>query len=165
MNIAAKLHKIVSLDNHLFLPEMYRRVLNREPDEEGLSQHSRQLAKGRPKHRIMIDFLQSDEALEWFSAPTSLERTEQEAPVYAMIQRVFARKPEPFVHSLYRELLCREPDQPAYSGYVERLHRGSSKASVFKQFVTSGEFESLLGLEPYPFAKRVLDQLILSFYQ
>lgn len=164
MNIAAKLHKIVCLDDQAFIAEMYRRILDRDADEEGMAHHLRQLHKGTPKHRVLIAFLQSDEALGLFAHPPGAHDAESAESISSAIRRIFARKHEPFVHSLYREILCREPDQPAYGGYVDSLNRGSPKSAVFKRFVSSSEFEFLLGLDKYAFARRVLDQLIISFY-
>lgn len=165
MTIAAKLHKIVHLEDRAFVSELYRSLLEREADEEGMTQYVRELAKGTPKHRIVIQMLQTDEALGLYSHSSLAGKSESGGKVPGALRRIFAMKHEPFVHSLYRELLCREPDQPAYSGYVDALNRGRSKCSVFARFVSSSEFESLLALDKYAFTKRALDQLILSFYK
>lgn len=165
MNIAGKLHKIAQLEDQAFVAEAYRRILDREADEEGMAHHLRQLRKGTPKHRILIALLQTDEALGVFSHSAPPEQASKPISVCTAIRRIFAMKHEPFVHSLYRELMCREPDQPAYAGYVDSLNRGTPRSAVFKRFVSSGEFESLLALDKYPFARRVLDQLIISFYK
>ncbi|MDF2713877.1 MAG: glycosyl transferase [Paenibacillus sp.] len=165
MNIAGKLHKIAQLEDQAFVAEAYRRILDREADEEGMAYHIRQLRKGTPKHRILITLLQTDEALGLFAHSAPPGQAPKSENVCTAIRRIFAMKHEPFVHSLYREVLCREPDQPAYAGYVDSLNRGTPKSALFKRFVSSGEFESLLGLDKYPFAKRVLDQLIIGFYK
>lgn len=165
MHIAAKLHKIICLEHEAFIAEMYRCLLDREADEEGMASQLRQLQKGTPKHRLLIACLQTDEALGLFMHPVQATEGESDAKISSAMRRIFARRHEPFVHSLYKELLCREPDQPAYAGYVESLNRGAPKSAVYKRFVSSGEFETLLGLDKYSFAKRVLDQLIISFYK
>lgn len=165
MNIAGKLHKIVQLEDRAFVSEMYRRVLDREPDEEGMAHRLRQLGKGTPKHRVLIEALQTDEALGLFAHSVTTGQDDKNGKASQAIRRVLTMKHEPFVHSLYRELLCREPDQPAYAGYVDALNRGRPKSAVFARFVSSSEFESLLGLDKYAFARRALDQLILGFYK
>jgi hypothetical protein len=165
LNIAAKLHKIAQLEDRAFVSEMYRRVLDREPDEEGTAHRLRQLGRGTSKHRVLIEILQTDEALGLFAHSANAGQDDKNDKASHAIRRVFAMKHEPFVHSLYRELLCREPDQPAYAGYVDALNRGRPKSAVFARFVSSSEFESLLGLDKYSFARRALDQLILSFYK
>ncbi|WP_158301581.1 DUF4214 domain-containing protein [Paenibacillus mesophilus] len=164
MNIAGKLHKIAQLEDEAFVTEAYRRILDREADEEGMAHHLRQLRKGASKHRILIALLQTDEALGLFAQSAPPRQGTKNDNVCNAVRRIFAMKHEPFVHSLYREVLCREPDQPAYAGYVDSLNRGTPRSAVFKRFVSSNEFESLLVLDKYPFARRVLDQLIVSFY-
>ncbi|RKN85306.1 DUF4214 domain-containing protein [Paenibacillus ginsengarvi] len=166
MNIAAKLHKIVLLEDREFISELYRSILDREVDEEGMKHHLRELGKGTPKHGIVIATLQADEALRLYAHSSLSGKAENGgSKVSGALRRIFDMKHEPFVHSLYRDLLCREPDQPAYAGYVDSLNRGKSKFSVFARFVSSSEFESLLALDKYAFARRALDQLILSFYK
>lgn len=165
MPIVGKLHTIAHSDDQAFIAGLYRDVLGREPDAEGVEQHLRQLHKGTPKHRLLIAALQTDEALGLFKHSPPEGRSGGDEPACVSLRRLFAHKHERFVQYLYRELLGREPDQPAYSGYVDSLNKGVPKSAVFARFVSSGEFETLLGLDKYAFAKRVLDQLILSFYR
>ncbi|MEF3307216.1 DUF4214 domain-containing protein [Paenibacillus sp. GYB003] len=165
MNVAAKLHKIVQLEDRAFVTELYRSILDREANEDERAHYLRELGKGTPKHRIAIGFLQTDEAIGLFTHTDLAGKSSKSGKISDALRRIFAMKHEPFVHSLYRELLCREPDQPAYAGYVDSLSRGRPKSAVFARFVSSDEFRSLLALDKYGFARRALDQLILSFYK
>lgn len=164
MNIAVKLHKIVHLEDRAFVSELFRSVLDREADDGEIAHHLRELARGTPKHRIAISVLQTDEALGLFARPAH-NAQEKNGKISNALRRIFDMKHEPFVHSLYRELLCREPDQPSFAGYVDSLNRGRPKSAVFAKFASSAEFDSLLALDKYAFARRALDQLILSFYR
>lgn len=165
MSITRKLHKIVSLDEQPFLEELYRSLLNREPDEQGLAHHSRALRQGTSKHQLLVAFLTSDEALTLYEQPPQTIRDDQSPKVYRELQRLFDRRADSFVNHLYREVLCREPDGDSYNGYLKSLGRGRRKSSVFKRFVTSAEFESLIRMDKYTFTRHVLEKLILGFYK
>jgi hypothetical protein len=164
LTITHQLHKIIHLDDQTFVTELYRRLLEREPDEGGYSNHVRMLQKGTPRHRLLISFLQSDEAVGLYSQSTPSIRSEASPTVCSSFRSVFAKKPELFVQCLYQELLCREPDPASYRGYVEDLRKGADKANVYIRFINSSEFEGLVRLDKYAFARRILDQLIHSFY-
>jgi hypothetical protein len=155
----------VSLDEQPFLEELYRSLLNREPDEQGLAHHSLALRQGTSKHQLLIAFLISDEALALYEQPPPKNKDDQSSMMYRELQRLFDRRADSFVSHLYREVLCREPDRDSYNGYLESLGRGRRRSSVFKRFVTSAEFESLMRMDKYTFTRHVLDQLILSFYK
>ncbi|MFC3767217.1 DUF4214 domain-containing protein [Paenibacillus sp. GCM10012303] len=165
MSITRKLHRIVSLDEQPFLEELYRSLLNREPDEQGLAHHSLALRQGTSKHQLLIAFLTSDEALALYEQPPPKNKDDQSSMMYRELQRLFDRRADSFVSHLYREVLCREPDRDSYNGYLESLGRGRRRSSIFKRFVTSAEFESLMRMDKYTFTRHVLDQLILSFYK
>ena len=165
MNIARMLHRIVQLDEQAFVAELYRSLLNREPDDKGMAHHIRAVRQGTPKHQLLIAFLTSDEALALYEQPASKHKDNDSAMVYRELQRLFDRRSDSFVSHLYREVLCREPDPDSYTGYLDALGRGRKKSSVFKRFVTSAEFESLIRMDKYTFTRHVLDQLIQSFYR
>ncbi|MBD2860879.1 DUF4214 domain-containing protein [Paenibacillus oceani] len=165
MSITRKLHKIVCLDEQPFLAELYRSLLNREPDEPGLANHARALRQGVSKHQLLVSFLISDEALSLYEQPPPANKDDHSAMVYRELQRLFNRRADSFVSHLYRDVLCREPDRDSYNSYLESLAKGRRKSSVFKRFVTSAEFESLIRMDKYTFTRHVLDQLIQSFYK
>jgi len=167
MNVAHRLHKLMQLENEAFVAELYGQLLKRGPDPEGADSHLRQLQIGQPKHDVITAFMLSEEALELFNRPDAEERDsdEVEADVCDRIRRLFAKDPESFVHELFRELLGREPDEDNCAHYISLLSSGHSKSAVFAGFAESAEFTQLISLDPYTFAKRTLDQLIMSFYQ
>lgn len=52
----------------------------------------------------------------------------------------------PYVTGLYRELLCREPDQEGLACHLSALASGHSRFALFCQFGTSEECALLLSL-------------------
>ncbi|GAA3408550.1 DUF4214 domain-containing protein [Paenibacillus hodogayensis] len=161
MNIAHKLHRLLQLNNEAFIGELYRSLLDREPDPGGAAGHAHQLRTGTSKYRIMTGFLLSDEALALYSRRQPVSGGEH---VCGDLQRLFAKKDDSFVGDLFRYILLRAPDTASYGNYIGMLRSGQSRASLFAGFVLSDEFQQLITLDKYAFARRSLDQLILSFY-
>lgn len=48
-----------------------------------------------------------------------------------------------FVTALYTGLLCRQPDAPGLDGYVNRLKAGTSRDTIFKNFIGSPDFQTV----------------------
>ncbi|EJW16609.1 hypothetical protein PAV_5c01910 [Paenibacillus alvei DSM 29] len=61
MNIIQTLHQMFRLEEEAFVSELYRQVLNREPDLSGLSHFVGLLRAGHTKLTIMIQFMKSKE--------------------------------------------------------------------------------------------------------
>lgn len=164
MNIAHQLYHILQLNHGEFVVELYRRLLDREPDEGGAASHLRHLQAGAAKYDVMLTFLLSDEAFALFARTPPYNR-DGKAKLCRDLQRLFAKDAESFVRALFRQLFSRVPDADTYARYMDALGRGQPKSFVFAAVVSSAELRHLLGMDKFSFARRTLDQLILSFYK
>ena len=100
-----------------FVARLYQTCLEREPDEAGLSDWSRQLADGAEGSRVAYGFLFSDEYKEKHTTN------------------------EEYVSMLYHTMMNREPDEAGLSDWVSKLDYTNTREYVFNGFLFSKEFK------------------------
>jgi len=102
-----------------FVTNMYRGVLGREPEQDGLQIWIKRIREGRTGASVAQGFVFSSEA-----------------------QRSNISN-EQYIDSLYRGLMGREPDSQGRATWLKRLKAGWPRENVFAGFINSAEFTKL----------------------
>ncbi|WP_165279882.1 DUF4214 domain-containing protein [Paenibacillus protaetiae] len=140
------LRDIYELDNELFLWELYKQLLNREPDQPGFASHLSLLNNGHTRSYIVSDIINSKEAQHLYQSPALT------APHgYSIIQVLHAARrlhPETFVTRLYEQLLNRRPQQGELRIHMNMLVK-MSRWRLVTSLIHTPECQRLLaGLKP-----------------
>ncbi|XEC93405.1 DUF4214 domain-containing protein [Paenibacillus tarimensis] len=145
------LRKTFELEGEAFLWELYRQVLHREPDPEGLNGHSGHIHGGTEKIRIASAMVQSEEAEEVFGRqpPSQFARS----TLGGILQLFYRTNDQNYIHALYEEILCREPDPDGYNNYMKALAEGLPRRSLLGMFLQSAECARLLSAADIPSGK------------
>jgi len=104
------------------LDSLYRSVLERIPDDEGLNYWDESIRKGFSKEDLLFSFLASEEFL-------AMQGSNQE-----------------FVDHLYAHVLNRQADEPGFEYWMKSLENGASQSSLLMNFIISEEFVGLFGM-------------------
>lgn len=156
MRIVHLLHHAYHKDDHSFVAELYRQLLDRVPGEEEVGGHLNALWNGTSRNQLMIEFINSTEAHNLY-----FHGAEIVSPTAAgKLQRIVRLGHEDFVHQLYVELLCREPDPQGHAGHVEALRHGAHPLTVITNFMNSQEWIDLLHLDKNSISRRILQHLL-----
>ena len=117
----------------LIITDLFQRVLDREPDAEGMAYWLEVLASGSSVETVGVYFYGSDEYYSSYSTP------------------------EDYVASLYRDLLHREPEPDGLVYWAGKIRAGMHPAGVAQGFYASIEsrrdrvtrlYRSILGRDP-----------------
>lgn len=104
--------------DEIFVRNLYRELLGREPDLDGMAYHLDRLKEGLSHDTLMQGFLDSHE-LRLRNAQTN----------------------EVFVKNLYRELLDREADPLEVANEVSLLDAGLSRPALIQTILSSAEYQ------------------------
>ncbi|SFE15258.1 Glycosyltransferase involved in cell wall bisynthesis [Paenibacillus algorifonticola] len=138
--------RVFRLGNEDFVWEMYRQVLQREPDGEGFIGNRSHLEAGTPKAVIAAALIQSAEAEAVFTrVPTGDNTT-----VAQMIQGLYPAADLDFIHGVHVQLLYREPDSDKVEMYNTGLQTGLLRRSWIASLILSEEFGQLIGAAYLP---------------
>lgn len=103
-----------------FVKRLYKKVLDREPDDEGLNHWATALTNGKlSAAEVAIGFFSSEEY-------TAKKKSNLD-----------------FATDLYWAMLDRAPDAPGLEHWVTKLANGTTRATVFNGFCTATEFNTL----------------------
>lgn len=144
MRLMQILHKLFQLEGYELITELYRELLNREPDAEGLYHHAGQLASGVSKISIMEGMLSSAEARQLYDRRSPWPVDSNKPTAANLLHHLFAMGNKDYAYRLYAELLCREPDHAGYASHLSALRAGMSKMSLFLAILKSEECMALL---------------------
>jgi hypothetical protein len=149
---------------HVWIEFLYRDLLGRAPDIEGLDLLCRVRNSGTPAPKIVDGLLRSAEYCTRIAARfyrTLLNREPDAAGLedwknvlmqgasfqavtvgFCDSQEFKSIYPVPgqFVEALYKKLLKRQPDPDGYAGWVNAINSGMSTANVIRGFLTSDEY-------------------------
>ena len=115
-----------------FCTRLYKNVLNRDPDEEGLKNWSTILTNGnQTAAQVAAGFFSSAEYL-------SQKKSNRD-----------------FAIDLYHTMMDREPDASGLQNWVDNMGKGMKRSTVFNGFCTSPEFNNLCA--SYGFAAGSID--------
>jgi Ca2+-binding RTX toxin-like protein len=124
-----------SLDNSQFVSLLYKNVLGRSPDNEGLAAWVRALNSGASRSDVVTGFSESSE----FRAKTSVD-------VDAYMTSQFSGEHQGAVYRLYKATLNREPDSEGLVGWLGSLDTGEQTIQMeARGFVESAEFRNTYG--------------------
>ena len=126
-----------SLSDEQFVTLLYNNVLDRNPDETGLTNWVGRLADGFAREQVVVGFSESGE----FRNSTAIE-----ASAYAGGQ--LSRKQADYsddVFRLYQATLDRAPDQRGLESWSSELGSGREYTSIAAGFTNSPEFRAIYG--------------------
>ncbi|MFX3635404.1 MAG: DUF4214 domain-containing protein [Candidatus Pristimantibacillus sp.] len=132
--------EIMKLGNEDFIWEMYRQILQREPDSQGFIAHRKELEAGTPKAAIASSIIQSSEAETVFGRGQSGESN----TAAHIIQSIYPAAGLDFIHALHMHLLNREPDGDKIDSYVGDLRQGLPRRVWIARLLLSEEIQNLL---------------------
>ncbi len=120
---------IPSLDDELeeFIKRLYKNILKREADEEGLEFWKKELKDGM-RAKIIIEFFFNSEEFKK--------------------QKL---SDEEFLNRVYNTILSRNPDTIGFNYWMEQLENGMSREEILDHFTASEEFKKLVkayGIQP-----------------
>jgi hypothetical protein len=150
--------------DHIWIASLYRDVLGRRFDDEGLDGWVRAFAGGASPESLASGFCFSEElsrklaeelyfllldrapdpaGLDAWTAVLAAGASRQDVMVGFLSSAEYLGNnpvPESFVDSLYRRLLGRAPDLGGFAFWVDQLAQGASPADVARGFLVSEEF-------------------------
>lgn len=137
----AAIRRVWSKPAEQFVSELYRLLLGREPDAEGLTYFTATLRHGTPRAAVVRTIASSEEGwgyvgeANWLRALEVFEAQDR-------LREIGALWPAPssaFVRGLYRALLGREPDLNGWLRYMARLRAGRGRVEVVRAMASSAE--------------------------
>ncbi|GGG83332.1 DUF4214 domain-containing protein [Paenibacillus radicis (ex Gao et al. 2016)] len=132
--------EIFKLDHDEFLWELYRQILQREPDAAGFQDHKQRLEDGTAKVWIAASLIQSQEAESVFDRGPSGEAN----TAAHVFQNLFPAAELDFIHAAHVHLLQREPEAERVASYAGALRQGLQRRIWIARLLLSDEAQSLL---------------------
>lgn len=132
--------EVFKLDTEPFLWEMYRQVLQREPDNEGFDAHIKRLEQGTAKAVLAASLFQSEEAARVLSSGISGDSN----TAAHVIQSIYPATDLDFIHAIYVQFLHREPEGNKVNDYVDALRQGVARGEWIARLLLSEEAQNLL---------------------
>ncbi|MBN9889850.1 DUF4214 domain-containing protein [Salipiger abyssi] len=123
-----------ALDNEGFVTLLYRNVLDRDPDAQGLGNWTARLDDGMSRAQVVRGFAQSGEFTD---------STAADARAFGEASSQAGWSDD--VYRLYRATLDRDPDLRGFTNWTGRLAEGADPESVTDSFVRSPEFQATYG--------------------
>lgn len=106
-----------------FVERAYRRILGRSPDPVGLEDRLGELSAGGSRSELVAELASSDEAAklpEWWQAEHEDD-------------------PRAFLHTLYKNVLWRDPDPVGLRTFLARMEGGDCRLELYQEFLNSDE--------------------------
>ena len=150
MNIIQKLHQMFELEEEAYVTELYRQLLNKEPEIIGVSHFTGLLRSGHTKLSIAFTFLRSRELKQIYTKEGAGGLQAVTPRIYHRIYSLLTIDSASFVPELYAELLCREVEHEALHHYVNLLRNGRSRLSIILGVLVSPECQLLLSSPQMP---------------
>jgi GT2 family glycosyltransferase/glycosyltransferase involved in cell wall biosynthesis len=143
MNICHILRRIYQREGQEFVAELYRELLNREPNHGELLLHVNMLSTGHSKISIVSQILSSQEAHDILISPSPPLPTGAEKIIH-ILYRALRTGGQEFVAEMYRQLLGRNPDAGGLRLHRNLVASNISKIDIVKYILSSQEANSLL---------------------
>jgi glycosyltransferase involved in cell wall biosynthesis len=131
--IGKTLFDLMKLNNEQFLHQLYKELLNREPDQYGFEQHLRNLSRGVKKITIISNFLLSEEAKSIYTNPKTNDFHHH--TILNKLAKILKLNNKNFIFKVYEELLNREPSAFDLELNLYKLNNGTSKIHLFVYFL------------------------------
>ncbi|MCR9126268.1 MAG: DUF4214 domain-containing protein [Rhodobacteraceae bacterium] len=123
-----------ALDNAAFVELLYRNVLNRAPDADGLAAWTALLGGGMSRADVVLGFSDSPEFITATRADAGAFATGHTDSIWS-----------DDVYRLYQATLDRAPDLAGFIGWTDALGSGTPFATAVNGFVASVEFQNTYG--------------------
>ncbi|MFL1677414.1 glycosyltransferase [Paenibacillus thiaminolyticus] len=149
MILIQRLYLLFRLEGEQFIAELYRQLLNKEPEPHGIRHFTRLLQAGHSKLSIVVSFLRRSEMKKKL-AQGGGGYNEHAALCYTFSSLMLTRGDSEFVRDVYVELLCRDAEDQALMHYQHMLRHGRSRMSVLLGILTSPECQALLAQPEFP---------------
>lgn len=107
-SIIVILNKMLRLQNEQYVVELYKQLLDREPDNEGLRHYVNLLSSGVTKIKIFEMILESKEAMEIYQQPLGPILRNNNSIAHT-VRKLFTFNKEQFIINTYMQLLSRKP--------------------------------------------------------
>lgn len=159
MRIVQMLHKLFHIGSDTqFIEQMFWELLHRQPDPEEIRNHTAGLRHGKiSRVKLFETVVLSEEAAGGVSRFQQSNLIYEAPTIGSLLHGLLCQDNAPFVKGLYRELLCREPDQESLACHLSALASGHSRLDLFCQFIASEECARLLALpRARPLAHKIL---------
>jgi len=138
------LYRILRLDGAEFITELYRQLLNREPDLGGLHHHVYLLKRRVPKLTIISAIIQSEEAEQVYRQMPNTPVESNRSTVARIISQYILASNLHFVHALFYELVGRNPEQGEIDSHTQLLIQNVSRIQLLNQILVSEACQQLL---------------------
>ncbi|WP_244965726.1 DUF4214 domain-containing protein [Paenibacillus alvei] len=150
------IHAMLRLEGRDFVRELYRQFLHRDPSEPEYPHYMHLLAMHQPKHAIIAQVMCSPEAEALYHHPSSDFFQPPATSAACILRRFYPSDPLFFMHSLYNELLNRNPDASGLHGHMHNLLKGTPKKALLEAFLASPECQGLLSAAHIPVANQAV---------
>lgn len=144
LNIIRTIHQMFQLEEAIFVTELYRQVLNREPEIIELTSSTEMLRAGCSKLALVFRFLQSRELKRNYVRSRGVVPQNASMLISHRIFILLTVEATIFPQEMYAELLCREVEQSAWQHYFLLLQQGKSRMSIILGVLGSPECQNLL---------------------
>ncbi len=142
------LQEIYKNGNSQYVKELYREILNREPDDKGLNNYIEALKKGVKKETILSSFFKSNELLNKLNKSLCNDQhvdLSKKRTIFTRLQLILQRDGDPFIEEVFQELLNRKPNKKEYSTpFLSGIRSNKDKINVVIRITKSREFTSLI---------------------
>ncbi|SFD66806.1 Glycosyltransferase involved in cell wall bisynthesis [Paenibacillus catalpae] len=133
-------YMIFKLNSEDFVWEMYRQILQREPDPAGFFMNKNNIDAGMPRAAVVASLIQSDEAASVLSRKPSGERN---TAAY-VLQSLLPSWELEFIHGIYMQLLYRLPDGASVKRDIDSIRLSVSRQALIAQLLLSEDMQRLL---------------------
>ncbi|MEW5595828.1 DUF4214 domain-containing protein [Peribacillus frigoritolerans] len=145
MKIINKLQTVLHKQEKDFIISLYYELLNRKPDTLGYKTHFYNLSSGVSKISVISSFLLSKEAqILYHQQPSPLTPEIKSLTICTTLQKIFAMEDEPFIFSIYQELLHRNPDVNNLKKHLYAFKKGKTRLNFLKEIFWSDECQTSL---------------------
>ena len=124
-----------ALDNQAFIEQLFRNVLDREGDAEGIAAFTAALDGGRERASVVVEFANSPEFLQLTSLSSA-----------AFATNVIINPAEAQVFRIYQAVFLRDPDEAGFTAFTNSIQAGVlTVEEITAEFVASEEFQITYG--------------------
>ncbi|GLB62108.1 DUF4214 domain-containing protein [Cytobacillus sp. NCCP-133] len=173
MRIVQILQEIYKYGSSQFVKELYREILNREPDDKGLNNYIEALKKGVKKETILSSFFRSNELFSKLNKSVSNVQhvdLSKKGTIFTRLQLILQRDGDAFIEEFFQEFLNRKPNKKDYSfPLLLRIRSNKDKINVVIFFTKSREFTSLIKFKnknavrkPHNITEKITANMVLN---
>ena len=124
-----------TLSNQEFVEQLYRNVLDREGDTDGIAAFTASIDGGASRASVVTEFANSAEFVQLMTLPSASFAT-----------NVIINPAEAQVFRIYQAVFLRDPDEGGFTAFTNSLQAGvQTTQAITAEFVGSEEFQNTYG--------------------